>query len=275
MTSSDNGADGASTRAGLPGAAPNLVAEAGDGSLDADGNQATNAGDAPTSFTVNGKVLDYSAAPLAGYQVAIGNQSALSASDGTFVIRGVTAPYKAVITNPRNGGACVYVGLTRSDPLLALPFGKAPLPAQASVTVLPSEPTLTTPPDLYASADNTTVFAWSAPANRGVFDFFVQEVQFEGVPDSGCCELWYMGAGMDIYEVITASPEASLADFLAHATIFPGFKYYWGVRAYPDRTSVDDAASTHYIDWECSDSAKSPEGGATCVTTPTRRFVTK
>jgi hypothetical protein len=141
---------------------------------------------------------------------------------------------------------------------------RAAAPGTTVDLAFPPEPTLSTPPDLARSVDGTTTFAWTAPGS-GIFDFFVQPVTFEGVADSGCCEQGYLGATADVYEVITASPTVTLAPFFASTPPPAHGPYYWGVRGYADRSSVDDAAGPHAIDWECDETSKAPDGDAACA----------
>jgi hypothetical protein len=138
---------------------------------------------------------------------------------------------------------------------------------------LPPEPIPATPPDM-ATADDTTTFTWSA-AGTGIFDFFVQPVTFEGVVGSGCCQRAPQGVVADVYEVITTSPKATLARLTANMTLPSQQQYYWGVRGYADRASVDDATGTQSIDWECDESSKAPDGEAECATAGYPTFVAR
>jgi hypothetical protein len=452
LASSSRGGSQAGTVAGDVGG--------GDASDGADGLESTphegglNAAPTPT---VHGMVVDRYQRPVATYRVTIGDQSALSAADGTFTIPGVSATYDAVITSADGGPTCVYAGLTRRDPRLAVPFAasnsfnarasvmgalpagsnnqgilayfvpappgpvqlvdtsiasgtsyavdvawdstssptlsgtlhvlefdgttpdgsfatasnftgygsfgitlmpndsatmpaaafgslrsgtvsamvpsgarrlsalmktpdgsarfyvsgyESPGPGMESLAVplvqgatfflsltgvgpggatevvrrvvvpgtmvdltLPPEPIPATPPDM-ATADDTTTFTWSA-AGTGIFDFFVQPVTFEGVVGSGCCQRAPQGVVADVYEVITTSPKATLARLTANMTLPSQQQYYWGVRGYADRASVDDATGTQSIDWECDESSKAPDGEAECATAGYPTFVAR
>ncbi len=94
-----------------------------DSSADAgDGGQITDAG---TVGSITGTVIDDLLVPIAGVQVHIGAQTATTATDGSFTISGVAAPYDAIIVTPGangHGHGYVFQQLTRVDPTLQLPL---------------------------------------------------------------------------------------------------------------------------------------------------------
>lgn len=90
-----------------------------DASADAstDGSsESGSTGDA--TIDVSGTVTGFIGRPLAGVDVMIGDTTVTTDDDGAFAIAGVTAPYDARVV--ANGGATIFLGLTRADPSLHL-----------------------------------------------------------------------------------------------------------------------------------------------------------
>ncbi len=79
--------------------------------------------DVPTTITVHGTVASPSLKPLAGIPVSIWSHGATTAAtttsgaDGSFTVENVTPPYDAMMAPPTLLAA-IFVGLTRTDPLL-------------------------------------------------------------------------------------------------------------------------------------------------------------
>lgn len=74
----------------------------------------------PTSFTVQGTVVDLFREPIPGAQVTIAGTTVTAGADGSFSIPGVTRPYLAIVTVPSKNEVHEFVDLDRVDPVLPL-----------------------------------------------------------------------------------------------------------------------------------------------------------
>lgn len=92
----------------------------------------------PTTGTVNGKVVDGQGNPVPNITVVIGATSAISGSDGSFVINSVTTPYNAklILSTGATPTGIVYQGITTFSPqLFAVGLNGSPSTAVLTVNI--------------------------------------------------------------------------------------------------------------------------------------------
>lgn len=80
----------------------------------------SSGGGGSTGITVSGVIVGLEGGPRPFIPVAIGGRLLVSDANGAFSVSGVSAPYEAIVFDPGDRGATVYVGLTRADPRLVM-----------------------------------------------------------------------------------------------------------------------------------------------------------